>query len=341
MAKVLVTGAGGYVGSEMVEYLLGKGHQVVAYDRYFFGDVFEDLLSNPNLSVIKKDIRNMDAGDLEGVDAVIDLASISNDPSSELMPKITTDINHDGAVHVAKTAKAAGVKKLIFSSSCSMYGTGEGILTETSPLSPVSTYAKCKIAAENDIIGLADDSFSVTFMRNATVYGLSKRRMRFDLIINIMTLHAWKNGKVFIMGGGKQWRPLLHIMDMVKAFELVLNEEDTSKINKEAFNVGSSEQNYQVYQVANMVKKFFPGLILETTPDDPDPRTYHVNFDKIKNVLGFTPSKTPQDGIVEIKEALENFQITDDLRTRTVDYYKYLIEADKVLQKIKLGGELF
>lgn len=341
MKTVFITGAGGYIGSRMVEVFLNQGFNVIALDRFFFGETLADLASQPSLRIIKDDTRFFDKKLLAGVDAVIDLAAISNDPSADLDARITESINHQGALRVATLAKEMGVKKYILASSCSIYGAGNGILDETSPVVPVSEYAKSKIRAEADILKLADHNFCVTFLRNATAYGLSKRRMRFDLIINIMTLHALKNHKIFIMGGGQQWRPLVHLDDIIRAFLLVLQESNIQKINGQTFNVGSNEQNYQVYQVAHLFTKYFPGLVLEETPDDPDARNYHVNFDKIKNVLGFTVSKTPEEAILEIKTALETGVVRDSLETITVKYYKYLIEANHVLAGIKLQNQLF
>ena len=337
---ICITGAGGYIGSKMVEICLKAGYKVTALDRYFFGDNLKDLVGG-NLIIAKDDTRSFNKEILRGVDVVFDLASISNDPSSELMPEITESINYYGAVNVAKASKEMGVKKYVLSSSCSVYGAGDSILDETSSTSPISTYARCKLAAEANILTLGDKNFSVTSLRNGTVYGLSSRRMRFDLIINIMTLYAWKSNKIFIMGGGQQWRPLVHINDVIKAFLSVAEEKDVSKINGQIFNVGSNEQNYQVFQVAARFNAHFPGLKIETTPDDPDPRNYHVNFDKITNILGYKTEKTIDDGIVEIKEALDAGLAKDDATTRTVEYYKYLISADKLLSSVKLGGRLF
>lgn len=341
MEKILITGAGGYIGTEMVNFFLKKGYHVVALDRFFFGNTLADLNGTKNLQIVKDDIRYLDKSHLKGVSTVIDLASISNDPSSELMPEITTNINLNGALHIATAAKKAGVKKFIFSSSCSIYGAGDGILTEKSRTAPISSYAKCKINAEKGLIKLADKNFCVTFLRNATVYGVSERRMRFDLIINIMTLHAWKNRKIYVMGQGNQWRPLVHISDLIKAFYIVAKEKHIDKINKEAFNVGSNEQNFKVFQIANRFRNFFNDLVIEQTPDDPDPRSYHVNFDKISQVLNYKTDKTIDDGILEVKNALENGIITDSVTTKTVDYYKYLINADKVLSDVKLKNKLF
>jgi len=325
MKKILITGAGGYIGTQMVEYFLENGYEVIALDKYLFGNTLKDLQGHPNLTIVKDDIRYFDKILLAGVYAVIDLASISNDPSSELLPSITMDINRDGAIRVATLAKEMGVKKFIFSSSCSIYGAGDGILNEESPVAPISVYAKCKIAAEENIIGLADENFSVTFLRNATVYGLSTRRMRFDLIINIMTLNAWKNNKVTIMGQGNQWRPLVHVIDVIRAFELVVKEQDISKINGEAFNVGSNEQNFQVFQVAERFKTLFPEITVEAKQENADPRSYHVNFDKIAKVLNYKTTRTIDDGIMEVRKALADNKVSDGITTRTVEYYKQLM----------------
>jgi nucleoside-diphosphate-sugar epimerase len=211
---------------------------------------------------------------------------------------------------------------------------------EKSKLYPLSEYAKSKITAEKKILELSNSSFCTTVLRLSTLYGLSEKRMRFDLIVNLMTLHAWKNKKIFILGGGKQWRPLIHIDDCINAFYIVLDAQKKI-INKQIFNVGSNDQNYQVFQVANILKRFFPEIDIEIAPDDPDQRSYRVNFDKFTRALYFKPKKTIEDGVREIKEALEKGKITDDLRTNTLWYYKHLIESNDLLSKIKIRGKLF
>src|SRR3989344_4409772 len=299
---IFIAGAGGYIGSKMVYKFLERGYEVIALDRYFFGEVFSDLVKNKKLRIIKDDIRFFDENLLNNVEVVINVAAISNDPASELDPGITQSINYVGAVRLAKNSK---------------------------------------INAERDILGLSDSNFCVTILRLATVYGLSRLRMRFDLIVNLMTLHAWKNKKVFIMGGGNQWRPVVHIDDVVRAFETVIEEIDPAKINSQIFNIGSNDQNYQVYQVASIVKKYFSELEIEVVPEDPDPRDYNVNFDKVARTLGYKVTKNEEDGILEIKEALEDGLVVDNLRTITFKHYEYLIEADKVLSSVKLSGRLF
>lgn len=341
MKKILITGAGGYIGSVLVHHALEKGYRVRALDRFFFGEqTMAPHIQHPDFQLIREDIRYCTERVFEGADAVIDLASLSNDPSAELDPALTRAINHKGSVRIATLAKQAGVGRYLFSSSCSVYGHGvDKNLTEESPLQPVSLYAKSKIEAENELLALSDDSFAVTVFRNATCYGLSPR-MRFDLAINLMTLHAFKNGKIMVMGGGEQWRPFVHVSDVARAFFLAL-DADPATVRGHIFNVGCCEQNYQIIQLAHAVKSHFPGALVEVVPDDADHRNYNVSFDKIKRVLHFVPEKKPDDGIAEIKQALHERRVTDDLKTVTVKYYKYLIDADKVLQEVKHNGKLF
>lgn len=337
---IFITGAGGYIGSRMVFTFLQKGYIVTALDRYFFGDVFEDIKKNKSLTIIKDDIRSFDQDLLKNVDIMINLASISNDPSSEINPKITKDINYKGAVRIARLAKNMGVSKYIFSSSCSVYGGGKDLFDEKSETFPISTYAKSKISAEKELLKLADENFSVIILRNSTVYGLSEKRMRFDLILNIMTLHAWQNNKVYIMGGGKQWRPLIHIDDCINAFLRIAEENNLKKINGQVFNVGSNEQNFKVYEVAEKIKEHFPNLIIENVPDDPDKRSYKVNFDKIQNTLEFRVQKNIGNGIEEIKNALTKGAIKDDIKTHTLQYYQYLFFDKNVLKSLLIRGKI-
>jgi nucleoside-diphosphate-sugar epimerase len=338
--SILIVGGGGYIGCKMTPFFLEKGFKVTVLDRFYFGNPYSKNI-NANLSVLKDDIRTFDRNILKGIDVVINLAAISNDPASELDPKLTQEVNYFGAVRLAKLAKEMGVSKYILASSCSVYGHGDSILKEDSIVAPISEYAKSKINAEKEIIEIADKVFSVTVLRLATLYGLSPNRMRFDLIINIMTLHAWQNNKIFIMGGGKQWRPLIHLDDCINAFFLVVNEKDPAKINGQVFNVGSSSENYQVFNVANSFKEYFPTLVIEETPDDPDKRSYEVSFDKIKKVLGYQTQRTVRDGIIEIKEALQSGLIKNSLKTSTLKYYQYLMEADKIISEIKIKESLF
>jgi len=340
---VFITGGAGYIGSVMIGELLKQEYNVRVLDRMFFGfQTVEAYRNHPNFELIQGDIRYFDEKLLKDVDIVVDLAGISNDPSCDLVEsRLTLSINHLGSVRVAKLAKKMGVKLYIFSSSCSIYGHGvRNKLNEDSPKHPVSLYAEAKVQAEEDILPLADDNFCVTCLRNATVYGVSSR-MRFDLVVNMMTMRAWTNNKIYVLGGGKQWRPVIHVKDVVKAFMSVM-EADKSKINGEVFNVGSNDQNYRIFQLANIVRDIVPHVEVETVPDDPDKRSYNVCFDKIRDVLGYQVERSVQEGIVEVKQGLENGLIDpEDLRTVTLKYYQYLLDAEKVIKKVSYKGQIF
>jgi nucleoside-diphosphate-sugar epimerase len=343
MAKtILITGGGGYIGSVMVGELLKKGYQVKVLDRMFFGlQTLEQYKGNKNFELIQNDTRYFNKSILKGVDTVIDLAGISNDPSCDLDTKITQSINYSGCVRTAKIAKAMGVERYIFSSSCSVYGAGKKEkLTEDTEKHPVSLYAKLKLAVEDEVLPLANDDFCVTVLRNATVYGISPR-MRFDLVVNLMTMNAWRNKKIHVTGGGKQWRPNVHIKDVAKAFMLVMETEKV-KVNGQVFNVGDNEQNRQVIQIAAMVRDIVPYVEVEVIPDDPDKRNYNVSFDKISKDLGYKAERSIHEGIVEIKQALENGVLDpDDIRVVTLKYYQYLLNAEKILKQITLKGKVF
>ena len=343
MKNVLVLGGAGYIGSVVSEMLLEQGHNVAVLDRLFFGrELMAPLQKREGLSIIKEDTRYADISVFEDVDVVMDLAGISNDPASDLAPRITEEINLAGARHTARLAKQAGVARYLYSSSCSIYGHNNGTgdrLNECSPKAPVSLYAKTKIGAEAELAKLNDENFTVVFLRNATVYGLSYR-MRFDLVINLMTLYAYKHRKLFVTGGGQQWRPLIHVRDVARAF-LMIMDAPQELVSGQAFNVGSTEQNYQIYRIAQMVRDVVPHTELEIVPDDPDKRSYNVSFEKIERVLGFRAEKTPYEGIVEVKQALEQGRVDDSIRTKTVHYYQYLLEAEKLLQEVSYNGKVF
>ncbi len=341
MSKILIPGGAGYIGTELTKLLLNKGHEVIVLDRCFFGqEPVKDFLPNKNFSLIKDDIRYFDKTVLSGVKAVINMAGISNDPSCDLDPTATESINYKGCLRLAKLAKEMGVKRYIASSSCSVYGQGSvSALTETSPTNPVSLYAKTKLAMEKEVSPLGNDNFCVTFLRNATVYGLSSR-MRFDLAVNMMVLYAYNKRRIYITGQGQQWRPMVHVSDVARAFEIVM-ETPVTKINREIFNVGSNQLNYKISQIANCIRDVVPFTSLEIVPDDPDRRTYNVCFDKISNMLGFKTEKSLKDGIIEIYNALENGMVSESIKTNTLGYYQYLIEAQKALSEVLYKGKIF
>lgn len=338
---VLITGAGGYIGSTLCEQLLNNGFKVIAYDRFFFGkEVLADLALNPNLKLVQKDIRDCEVADFVGVDVVCDLAALSNDPSGDIDPKLTRDINCLGRQRVAQKAKESGVGRYILSSSCSVYGAGDScFLTEESPVHPLTEYARSSFSAEQGALALADEHFTVSVFRLATVFGVS-RRMRFDLVINIMTLHAVEKGVINILGAGDQWRPLVHVRDVAQAFYQTMMAE-RGKVQKQIFNIGRNDHNLQVLAIAYAVREALPFPVqIEKIPSDADKRDYKVCFDKVHDQLEFLPEMTPADGVREVYEDLKLGRISPGSRTSTVQWYKYLMEADRILQSVKLKGRL-
>lgn len=337
--KVLLIGGGGYIGIPLAEELLSRGHAVRVLDRFYFGrDLFESIQGNPSLELVQGDLREPDANAFQGVDAVVLLGALSNDPCADLDPRLSHEINMDGTLRCAALAKAAGAKRLVFSSSCSVYGAGNGLLTEQSVTNPVSLYAKLKLEAEGRLHELASDDFCVTSLRHATVFGFAPR-MRFDLVVNLMTLTAFQQGKIYVLGGGLQWRPLVHVRDVGLAFVKVL-ESDAKLVQGEIFNVGSDEQNLRVRDVATLVAKVVPNTKVEQVPSDADNRDYHVTFAKIANVLGYKTRYSVEAGAREVYEALVAGRTSDQIRTRTLAFYKYLLDAERLVRELSLNGKM-
>ena len=277
--KVLVTGGAGYIGSTLVRLLLERGYDVIVLDRLFFGiEPLNDV--KDQIKIIKDDIRWFDPNILEGVDAVLDLAALPNDPTCELEPEKAMDINYRGRVRVANLAKKKGVKRYVLASTCSVYGFQPGLLSEESPVNPLTVYAKASYMAEKDTLQLADDKFTVTALRQATVYGLSYR-MRFDLAVNGMVRALFKTGKIRIMRDGTQWRPFVHVKDTSTAFITVI-EADPELVNGQVFNVGSDEQNIQIFNLAKTVAEACGQEFNYEWYGSPDKRSYKVTFKKIK-----------------------------------------------------------
>ena len=325
MKTVLITGAGGYIGCRLVNYLQNKGYKIKALDRFFFGkERLQSILKNSQVEVIEEDIRFFDPEILKDVDVVIDLAALLNDPAGELDPVKTWSINYLGRFRVATLAKLMGVKRYVFPSSCSVYGFQEDVVSENSPVNPLTTYAKANYKAEVDIKRLADKDYCVVILRFATVYGYSPR-MRFDLAINGMVKGFFKNGKIPILRDGTQYRPFVHVMDVCKAIHLAM-EADDEKVNGEVFNVGSNEQNVQIFELAQRVANAIGVEFNYEWYGLPDYRSYRVNFNKIKEVLNFHPEYTIEDGAREVYEALKSGKLDpDDPATITVEWYKRLI----------------
>jgi len=332
--RFLVTGGAGYIGVPLIEQLLEKGNKVICMDRFFFGkEPLSKLEGEPELKLIQDDIRWFDPDILRGVDVVIDLAALSNDPSGELNPAKTYDINYLGRLRVAKLSKEYGVQRYFLASTCSVYGFNDEVLTEESPTNPLTTYAKSAVKAEEDILPLGDSEFTVITPRFATVYGLAPR-MRFDLAINAMVLRLHMTGKISVMRDGTQWRPFIHVRDVAKAY-LLLSEADSEKVNRQIINVGSNEQNIQIHPLAKLLGDNIGRPYELNWYGDPDKRSYRINFDKLAN-LGYKSDHTPGDAAKEICDAIEKEEVPDGIQTRTVEWYKHLLSLENLLKKIML-----
>ena len=308
--RVLVTGHNGYIGTLLVPMLQAAGHEVVGLDSYLFEECTfaEDTVQVPAL---RMDIRDVGRAELEGFDAVLHLAAISNDPLGDHDPETTYEINHHAASRLAALAKEAGVRRFLFSSSCSLYGaSGEQVLDESAEFRPVTPYGRSKVLAEEDMRRLADDDFSPTFLRNATAYGVSPR-VRGDLVVNNLVGLAVATGKVLIKSDGTPWRPLAHIEDISRAFCAVLHAP-RELVHNEAFNVGRTSENYRVHEVAAMVEDVVPGSrVVYAEGGGPDVRCYRVNCDKLASVLPeFRPQWTVRRGVEELYEAYRRYGLT-------------------------------
>jgi nucleoside-diphosphate-sugar epimerase len=312
---------------------------VTAVDRFFFGkEPLSEFINNKQVTILQKDIRDLEQIDFKGHNAVCDLACLSNDPAGEIDPQLTYQINRDGRIHVAKIAKQSGVEKYIISSSCSVYGKGEEpLLSETSNTNPISVYAKSTLEAEQENLSLADSNFSVTALRNATVFGLSTR-MRFDLVVNLMTLSAFQKGRIIVMGGGLQWRPLVHLSDVSRAFSSIISSK-IELVNKEIFNVGLD--NYQIKNLAYLVREELPFPVeIEVAPDDADKRDYNVVFKKAEEKIGFKAEVGVTHGIKEIYLALKSGKVDVGPKTVTVQWYRNILEAKVLLDSVLLDGRI-
>jgi nucleoside-diphosphate-sugar epimerase len=287
--KILVTGTEGYLGSLLAPLLLKRGHEVVGVDTGFYKEGWLYNGCPITAKTLVKDIRDIALDDLRGIEAVVHLAELSNDPTGELAPHITYEINHKGSVRLAELAKKAGVTRFVYMSSCSVYGVacGEAPVNEDSPVNPQTAYAKCKVLVEQDVKPMADDGLSPTFLRNATAYGASPR-MRFDIVLNNLCGLAWTTKEIKMTSDGSPWRPLVHGLDIAKAILHVLAAPRAS-IHNQVLNVGDTQHNYRIREVAEIVAQVFPECIVIFGTQGADNRSYKVSFEKIRKVLpGFS-----------------------------------------------------
>ena len=314
--RVLVTGTEGYIGCRLAPYLRARGHEVVGLDTGFYRDGWmysASPVSGSESSTRFKDLRNSEAADFADVDAVLHLAELSNDPLGENNPEVTYQINHQGSVRIAELAKAAGVRRFVYASSCSVYGIGSGdFLDETSSVNPQTAYARCKVLVERDVSRLADNDFCVVFLRNSTAYGPSPR-MRFDIVLNDLCARAYTTHLIAMTSDGTPWRPVVHVEDICQAFACAL-EAPSDAVSGEIFNVGSTAENYRIHELAEIVAAEFPGCTVTVGPSGGDNRSYRVSFDKIATRLpGFACRWTARTGAAELHRLFQRIEFDESM----------------------------
>ena len=336
--RILVTGHLGYIGTVLVPMLLERGHDVVGLD----SDLFEDctftgaIADVPN---IKKDVRDIEEPDLAGFEAVIHLAGLSNDPLGDYKPELTDAINYEASVRVARLAKDAGAQRFLFASSCSNYGaSGDGFLTESASFNPVTPYGVSKVRVEHALHELADDSFSPTYLRASTAYGLSPR-IRFDLVTNNLTAWAFTTGSVYLKSDGSPWRPIVHVEDIALSYIAAL-QAPRELVHNKAFNVGTTSENYQIREIAEIVRQVVPNCEIGFAPDaGPDKRCYRVDCNHIARTLhDFKPQWTARRGIEELYQAYKRVGLA--LEDFEGERFKRISHVQKLVAEGRLGSDL-
>lgn len=332
--RVLVIGASGYVGSVLVPALRDAGHDLTTLDIGWYG---EAGFGDGAIPADGRDVRSLTEDDFAGIDAVVALAAISNDPLGDLDPSLTDDINHRAIVRAGSLAKAAGVERFLFASSCSLYGaSGGGFLDETAPFAPVTPYGESKVLAERGLSLLADDDFSPTYLRFATVHGVSPS-LRLDVVVNNLTAWAVATGKIVLLSDGTPWRPQVHVSDVARAYTAALSAPRTV-VHDQAFNVGASSENYQVRDLAGIVAEVVEDAVLDISPGaGPDSRSYRVDFSKLADMLpDAVPVMSVRDGVIELAGAFTAAGLT----TEDFPRYTRLEEIKRLTGLGRLAGDL-
>jgi nucleoside-diphosphate-sugar epimerase len=311
--KILVTGTEGYLGSLLPPLLIERGHEVIGVDTGFYKVGWLYNGTQVTAKTLSKDIRHITPEDLQGIDAIVHMAELSNDPTGQLAPHITYEINHKGSVRLAELAKQAGVRRFVYMSSCSVYGVAtEGDVTEESAVNPQTAYAECKTLVERDVKPLANDDFSPTFMRNATAFGASPR-MRFDIVLNNLAGLAWTTKEIKMISDGTPWRPLVHALDICKAIVCAV-EAPRDIVHNQIFNVGDTVNNYRVKEIAQIIADVFPGCKLSFGDQGADNRSYRVSFEKINTVLpGFKCDWNAQRGAQQLYDLFSHIDMTEEV----------------------------
>jgi nucleoside-diphosphate-sugar epimerase len=335
--KVLVTGLDGYIGAVLAQTLVRHAHEVVGLDTGFYRDGWLYTPNDgPSVSprIVNKDLRAVTAADLAGFDAIVHLAELSNDPLGENRPEVTFKINHEGSVALATLARAAGVSRFVYVSSCSVYGAGSGdFVDETSTPNPQTAYARCKLLVERDVGAMASADFCPVFLRPATAYGPSPR-MRFDIVINDLCALAWTKKKIAMISDGSPWRPVVHIEDFCEAIRVALGAPATA-VRGQIMNLGDTRENYRVRELADLIGEVFPDCEVSVGKNSGDNRSYRVNFDKIGRLMPeYLCRWNARQGIEQLRKLFERIQLSTDryeFRAFTrVKQLKYLLATAQV-----------